>query len=62
MATAAVDTYPAISQRDRDIIKDDTDISEAMERYAQRETVMAKILGLTLGLAVAVRTCRFLRR
>ncbi len=60
--TAPVDTYPAISQQDRDAIKDDMAVSEGMEQHAHREAVMADILGAALGIVVVVRLIRFIRR
>jgi hypothetical protein len=60
--TAAVDTYPAISQRDRDAVKEMSDAAAAMDQYAKREATMADILALALSVAVDVRLIRFIRR
>jgi hypothetical protein len=61
-ATAAVATYPAISQQDKEAVNELMDASAAMDQYAKREAVVADVLALALGVAVIVRLTRFMRR
>jgi hypothetical protein len=46
IATAASDTYPALSQRDRDDIRALRSASEAMRRYSRFEDITAWVIGI----------------